>query len=218
MTAPALAQQQDQQDDRSRDAVIAALAVWLGSKLALGAVNLPQRLFDRLVALGLDPKAVRRAGYLGLSLPLPGRGPHGSPAHSAATTTVRKVKADEPELRAEYIVTAAERLSKAQRLGVYDAAARLETTYADQQRAAAQNRIKAAQKLDRVAARAQYLIWKTAGDARVEAECAALNGHVFTLDNLPKVKGRPVIPGAVHPRCRCDALPWSGSALPAITA
>jgi hypothetical protein len=219
VTAPAPAQQQDQQD-AVRDAVIAALALWLASKASLGAVYLPDLLFKRLVGLGLDGQSVRRAGWLGLSLPLPGRGPHGSPRHEAATTTVRKVKADEPELRAQYIVTAAERLSRAQQLGVYDAASRLESTYTDQQRAAAQNRIKAAQALDKAAtgSASPWLTWRTKHDNRVEAECAALEGRVFTLDNLPTVDGREVMPGAVHVRCRCSAQPWSGSALPAITA
>ena len=43
--------------------------------------------------------------------------------------------------------------------------------------------------------------WSTAGDDRVCARCAALEGKVFTLDEI-----EPVIP--LHPNCRCCALPY----------
>ena len=43
--------------------------------------------------------------------------------------------------------------------------------------------------------------WKTAGDDRVCSECAALEGRVFTLDEI-----EPMIP--LHPQCRCIALPY----------
>ena len=42
--------------------------------------------------------------------------------------------------------------------------------------------------------------WQTAGDERVCDECGALEGQVFTLDEI-----EPMIP--VHPMCRCMALP-----------
>ncbi len=43
--------------------------------------------------------------------------------------------------------------------------------------------------------------WKTAGDDRVCDLCAALEGKIFTLDEI-----EPMIP--LHPQCRCIALPW----------
>ena len=43
--------------------------------------------------------------------------------------------------------------------------------------------------------------WKTAGDDRVCKKCDALEGHVFTLDEI-----EPMIP--LHPLCRCIALPY----------
>jgi SPP1 gp7 family putative phage head morphogenesis protein len=43
--------------------------------------------------------------------------------------------------------------------------------------------------------------WKTAGDNRVCEECAALEGKIFTLDEI-----EPLIP--LHPQCRCIALPY----------
>ncbi len=42
--------------------------------------------------------------------------------------------------------------------------------------------------------------WLTAGDDRVCAECAALEGKIFTLDEIQNL-----IP--LHPNCRCIALP-----------
>lgn len=42
--------------------------------------------------------------------------------------------------------------------------------------------------------------FKTAGDAKVCSECAALEGQIFTLEEI-----LPMIP--VHPQCRCVALP-----------
>jgi len=43
--------------------------------------------------------------------------------------------------------------------------------------------------------------WKTAGDDRVCERCAALEGKIFTLDEI-----EPLIP--LHPQCRCIALPY----------
>jgi len=43
--------------------------------------------------------------------------------------------------------------------------------------------------------------WRTAGDFRVCEECEALEGEVFTLDEIENM-----IP--LHPNCRCIALPY----------
>ena len=43
--------------------------------------------------------------------------------------------------------------------------------------------------------------WKTAGDDRVCDKCSALEGKIFTLDEI-----EPMIP--LHPSCRCIALPY----------
>jgi SPP1 gp7 family putative phage head morphogenesis protein len=42
--------------------------------------------------------------------------------------------------------------------------------------------------------------WKTAGDDRVCEKCSAMEGKIFTLDEI-----EPLIP--LHPQCRCIALP-----------
>ena len=43
--------------------------------------------------------------------------------------------------------------------------------------------------------------WMTAGDDRVCPKCEALQGKIFTLDEIELL-----IP--LHPNCRCIALPW----------
>lgn len=43
--------------------------------------------------------------------------------------------------------------------------------------------------------------WLTAGDEKVCPLCAALEGRVFTLDEI-----EPMIP--LHPGCRCVSIPW----------
>ena len=43
--------------------------------------------------------------------------------------------------------------------------------------------------------------WMTAGDERVCTRCEALQGKIFTLDEI-----EPLIP--LHPQCRCIALPY----------
>jgi SPP1 gp7 family putative phage head morphogenesis protein len=240
MTAPGQGQQPPDQYTAAEIAVLAALAAYLATRLAVAAVFLPARLVGRLTALGLSARAVRDAGKLALEPPLTGRGRHGSPsptppgtpppspsgaypgsppgpgpgspagaypgrpAGSPMTSTARQAKADEPTMRAQYILTAAKRLTRAQTLDVYDQALRLEQTYLDQHRGAGQNRVKAAQALDQVAIKhGPWLRWQTAGDSRVGPECAALAGVLFTIDNLPGGQ----LPGAVHPACRCKAVP-----------
>lgn len=142
----------------------------------------------------------------------PGTGPEspagaypGTPAGSPMTSTARQAKADEPTMRAQYILTAAKRLTRAQTLDVYDQALRLEQTYLEQHRGAGQNRVKAAQALDEIAAKhGPWLQWIAVLDQRTTPDCRALNGRLFTIDNLPNGQ----IPGAVHPRCRCRAAPF----------
>ncbi|HXJ27404.1 MAG TPA: minor capsid protein, partial [Streptosporangiaceae bacterium] len=79
-------------------------------------------------------------------------------------------------------------------------------TYLDAHRAAGQNRVKAATAYDRAAAAAGpdgKLRWNAVMDERTTADCAALNGTLFTADKPPG----GLLPGAVHPRCRCTATP-----------
>lgn len=215
MTAPQPDPQQDQGLSPTEKAVIAALALYFASTAAVSAVRLPARLVAQLATLGLSTRAIRAAGRMTMAPALTGRGRHGSP--TTRTTTSRAVKADEPTMRAQYLLAAAKRLTQANTLGVYPQALRVEPTYLAAHRYAGQNRARAAATLDRVALTdGPYLKWMTKNDAKVEAECRALAGTIFTVDNLPTVKGISVMPGAVHPHCRCypvgaysrtDALP-----------
>jgi hypothetical protein len=200
--APPQQDQNDQQDQKNRrnpaeDAVIAALVAWFLLSVGASGLSLPARLVARLVSLGLSVRAVRAAGKLALKPASTGN------VVAFPTTTVRLVRDQEPTLRAQYLLNAAKRLTRALTLGTYEQATRLEDNYQRQYEAAAQNRVRAAIALDRVAVsnRGGWLIWRTQEDSRVESECRALAGRRFTLDNLPDGQ----LPGAVHPACRCFA-------------
>jgi SPP1 gp7 family putative phage head morphogenesis protein len=206
-TQPATQPQQDQndqQDQKNRrnpaeDAVIAALVAWFLVSAGASALSLPADLVARMVSLGLSARAVGAAAKLALK-PVPTGNVVVFP-----TSTVRAVKAAEPELRAQYLLNAAKRLTRALTLDVYPQATRLEAGYQQQYEQAAQNRVRAATALDQVAVsnRGGWLTWRTQEDSRVESECRALAGRRFTLDNLPDGQ----LPGAVHPHCRCFATP-----------
>lgn len=216
MTAPV--ETYDEQDEGlspAEAAVVAAVAVFLASTAAVAAVALPAALTARLVALGLTPRAVRAAGRIVMAPPLTGRRRHGSPADRSTTT--RAVGADEPEMRARYLLAAAKRLTKAAADGVFGPALRAERRHLEQHVEAGRNRARAAARLDQVAAKdGPWLVWHTQHDANVTADCAELDGTVFTVDNLPKGH----IPGAVHPKCRCFATGLAGpfAAQPTVSA
>jgi SPP1 gp7 family putative phage head morphogenesis protein len=203
VTSPFGEQQQGSQDqgrerNAAEDAVVAALAIWLLTRPFPG-LSLPTRLKRRLEGLDLTPRSIDDATDLTLSdarppLPTPG---------DLVTTSVGRVQREAPTLQARYLLAAAKRLTTAQTLNVYPAAERLERGYALQAASAAQNRVRAASALDRVAASSLdgLVRWVTAGDDRVDPECAVLEGTVFDVSNPPGGK----VPGSVHPRCRCTA-------------
>jgi len=206
--------QQDEQHTAEEAAVIAALVVFFASVAAVKATLLPARLVDKLVALGLEPRAVRAAGRLAMAPPLTGRGRYGSPTRTTgpATTTLRTVKAEEPLMRARYVLAASKRLTRAlllndrqakqepkstssgdeatpkSKVDLFVTAVRQEKVYLDQHRQAGQNRARAAAALDKAAAEAGpngKLRWTThpeKGD--VTPDCEELEGRLFTLDNL----------------------------------
>lgn len=212
MTAPLATEQTDGQPNytHAEEAAIALLALYLGSSDAVTAALLPERLVVTLTALGLQRRAVVAAGRLAMAPPLSGRGRYGSPSPDSSTTTmVRTVKAEEPLMRARYVLNAAKRLSKALLAGgsgLFPAALRVEATYMDQQRYAGQNRAKAAASYDRAAALAGpdgKLRWNAQHDGRVTPDCAALDGTLFAAGEPP----HGLLPGAVHARCRCFATP-----------
>jgi hypothetical protein len=147
-----------------------------------------------LAQLGIDRKAALQVGEMATVKSLSGRGRHGSPSDDS--TLVRRVASEEPHMRAMYVLAASRRLSSADR---FDDALSTENTYLMAHVRAGQNRRRAAKKVDGLGD--HVLVWRTAGDSKVEAACASLEGRLFTANTLPG----GAIPGAVTPRCRCHA-------------
>lgn len=213
MTSPARSPYQTDAGEQglspAEQVAVVALAAYLSTAMAASAVALPTVLVSRLAALGMSPRAAQAAGRLVLSEPLTGRTRWGSPGFPAVApkggapvSMVRLIAANEPTMRARYVLAAAKRLTRAALNGEYTAGLSRERKYMDAHRMAGQKRAQAARAYDRVARRATYLRWITAADERVDGQCAAREGSVWRVDN-------PIMPppGAVHARCRCRAVP-----------
>lgn len=212
MTSPQPLRPDQRQPDYTdaEQVVLTALTIFFASKLAVSAMLLPVRLAAKLTDLGLSSAAVRAAGRLVLAPPLTGRGRFGSPSPDAPFTTMsRQTKAEEPRMRAQFVLDSAKRITTASADDGPDSTAtavRVEATYLDAHRAAGQNRARAAAALDRAGAAAGpggKLRWVAVADERTTADCAALDGTLFAFDDPPG----GLIPGAVHARCRCSAVP-----------
>ena len=258
MTAPAAQSPAEQGLTPAEEAVIAAVAVFLASVVAVKAVMLPTRLVSRLASLGLSTRAIRVAGRLTLEPPLTGRGRWGSPTiptlggaapaqdawsrgatfvapagqspatPSAATpaspqatptavqgrravtpgkggspvSMARRMAADEPTMRARYLLNAAKRLTTAATRGEFTAGLRREQSYLAAHRRAGQKRAKVARAYDEVARRHEFLKWRAVLDRRTTPDCAALHNSIWHRDNPPFPP-----PGARHVHCRCIAVP-----------
>lgn len=184
-----------------------SLAAWFGSPAAINATRLPPDLIAELVALGISERAARKAGALALSVRLTGRSRYGSPAPYAGMPLTRRVAGEEPEMRARYVIAAARRLTEDDS----DAAVKREQNYLAMHVAAGRKRRAAAALVDVVASHSAtgFMRWNTQHDDRVDGTCRALEGRLFTIDNLPD----GLIPGAAHARCRCYATAWGGAPL-----
>lgn len=204
LMALARAKAATQTDQRQRRDVLPILIAWFGSKAAIGATQLPAEILAALVAAGFNRLAAGMAGEITLKHSLPGRTRSGSPGRTSEMSAAQQVAAEEPEMRAEFLLASADRLSEAVDSGTLEAATVKEERYVAQHVAAGKNRRKAAQKLDGLAAKSDYLIWRTVMDKNTTPDCAALNNRVF-LAAAP-----PGLPGAMHPKCRCTAEPTSG--------
>lgn len=197
----------------TEDAVVAALEAALLDGALVAGTAIPLYLLVRMRALGIDDHATKAAARLALSEPV-----HVPRRLRVLRTATAQVKAAEPGIRARYLLNAAKRISANLRLLTNDphaliTAIRDERRYLRQHFDAIRNRRRAARKVDEAALKSPWLQWVTAGDTRVEPECRALSGSLFTVDNPPTVDGRPVFPGAVHPHCRCRALPFGATPL-----
>lgn len=211
-SAPTVEQTDDRRDHAAEEAaVIAALAAWFATSTAIRAVALPAHLIAELVELGLPARAARAAGALALSVRLTGRSRHGAPAFSDGMPLTRLVAAEEPTMRAQYVVAAARRLALGATDDEFAAAKERDRRYLELHVAAGRKRRTAAAAVDEVAANSAtgFLRWSTQQDDRVTPDCALLEGRLFTVDNLPG----GAIPGAVHMRCRCYATAWGGAPL-----
>jgi hypothetical protein len=197
--------QQNQQLTRAEEAVVAAIAAYLATRRAVAAVRLPGALVGRLIALGLSQRAVREAGRMVMAPPLTGRTRWGSPAvpaPGAVVSAVRTVAADEPMMRARYLLNAAKRLTDAIVQGDFPAALKAERRYLDQHRAAGIGRRAGAAAVDAVAARSSgYLVW-VGGTC---PECKPLDGQVFRVGNMP-------LP-PLHPHCLIGSSRISAASL-----
>jgi hypothetical protein len=185
-----------------------SLAAWFGSPAAISADQLPTHLIAEMVGTGISYRAAREAGALGLSVRLTGRSRYGSPAPRDGMSLMRRTAGEEPEMRARYVMAAARRLTADDS----DAAMKREQNYLAMHVAAGRKRRAAAALVDVVASHSAtgFLRWNTMHDDRVDGRCAALDGRLFTIGNLPD---GGAIPGALHPRCRCYATAWGGAPL-----
>lgn len=225
MTAPAY-QQPDQRDDHTAEeaAIIAAIALWLASMAAIRATLLPPRLADMLVSIGAAPQAARVAGRMSLDVPMSGRSRWGapgptvdpiapgfSPIFSPEASVAKQAAAEEPSMRARYIVNAAKRLTESLLEGEFIDGIQAEKRNLVAHVQAGKNRAKAAAALDKAFAEAGpegKLRWTThpeRGD--VTPDCEALNGRIFSRDNpiIVETDEGPMTarPGMMHPHCHC---------------
>lgn len=230
------------------EAVIAAVALFLASVVAVKAITLPSVLVGRLTSLGLPARAVRAAAKLTMEPALTGRTRWGSPTAAdvspsstfglpsgfpvawsgssrpvlavldstdppseraraaikrfGPSTMVKRMAANEPTMRARYLLAAAKRLAKAAAEGRFTAALRREQAYLAAHRRAGQRRARVAREYDEAARGQQYMRYVAVMDARTTPDCAALNGSIWHVSNPPFPP-----PGARHVSCRCRAVP-----------
>lgn len=105
--------------------------------------------------------------------------------------------------RAHYLIAAAQRVSMAVQSGtpLKDAMAK-ERRHYDAHAAACARRTSVGQHLDQQAP-GTLRRWVTVMDERTTPECRAMHGQTFDLRQPPTIG----LPSAVHPLCRCTAVP-----------
>lgn len=198
-------------NQKKNTALLALLTAWFESNAALAATELPPDILAALTQVGLDQQAAGAIGRELLAKPMSGRNRHGSPSGYAGMPATRFVASQEPHLRAMYLLAALTRLTDARQEDHYPQAFTVEQNYLNAHVAAGRNRRRAAKKVDALAGDdGHLLVWRAVMDDRVDPTCAALNGRMFRASNPPD----GLLPGAVHPRCRCVAEPWGGMYIP----
>lgn len=197
--------------------MVGALATFLAEAAVTTVVALPPYLYVRLLRLGFRRDAIQAAATLTLRTPFFRRPQHGP---RTGGTAAAQVAAAEPEMRARYLINAARRITRDLRTVIpakpgerprtaqdrLRDALRRERRYWRMHVDAQRNRRTSAHAVDTATAQSPHWQWVTAGDARVEADCRRFAGRTFTIADPPRLNGRPVWPGAVHPHCRCTAV------------
>lgn len=183
---------QTQHGPLTQQAAIAALSVVLLSGLTAEQMsNVAEAL---LVPFGFSALAIGQVVNLTI-----GHVPDLQSAAAAGSAAEQMAKIAAPN-HALYLFNAAKRLS------ADPTSLASERRYFTQHLAAARGRREAATKADAAVLRfGAVLGWHTQEDELVDPECRQLAGTNFTLADPPHVHGRPVIPGTVHPSCRCFA-------------
>lgn len=190
-TDPVVAAQQ--QPGTATDAVTQALAVALGSGVSFAV--LAAAVVPLLTGLGVSATAAKAALALTLSAPMPTGAPSASLGFAQG-----QVRASVPTYRAAYLLSAARRIQAALHTHTLADAVAAEKRYFAAHLAAQANRKAAAKAVDAAAtAHGPLLGWYAVMDTRTSAECAAANGHNFTVTQRPAIGW----PGSVHPHCRC---------------
>lgn len=185
-----------------------ALTEWFASAQAVHASELPLDLVDGLVAFGISRKVARQVGEMVLANPMSGRTRHGAPQPTDGMTAMRRVASEEPRMRAQYVLAAAQRLTTASDISADEHSAMTnELRYLGMHVAAGRKRRVAARMADVVSKNgALLLIWRTQHDDRVDARCAILEGRLFRSGHPPG----GAYPGSVHLRCRCYPEAFNG--------
>jgi hypothetical protein len=205
MPAPATAQAQPQSrqrapsDQQLAEAVIAALAAYWTAKAITAALRAPFK------AAGISGAALSAVASLVASWPhevLEGTGP--ATRWAIRANLVR---------RAQFLVAASRRVqaaivsARSQGEPVMAAirdALMAEQKYMRQHVAASTQRIQAGSAVDGMAATYGNLLgWRAHLDERTSPGCRKADGSNFLATSPPVIEGRPSLPGAVHPSCRC---------------
>jgi hypothetical protein len=190
-------------DQQLAEAVIAALAAYYTAKAITRALRAPFK------AAGISGAALSAVAALVSSWPhepMEGTGP--ATRWSLRTNLTR---------RAQFFIAAARRVqaaivsARSQDQPVMAAirdALTAEQKYMRQHVAASTQRIQVGSAVDGMAATYGNLLgWRAHLDERTSPGCRKADGCNFLVTSPPVIEGRPSLPGAVHPACRCRPCP-----------
>jgi SPP1 gp7 family putative phage head morphogenesis protein len=115
----------------------------------------------------------------------------------------RAIASMESSYRAAYLVNASRRIMVSLKTGDLKRALSAEAGYFKMHLQATAKRKAVGKQVDaQVAIHGKTLGWKAVMDTRTSAECAAMDGENFSVDDPPVIGW----PGTVHLHCRCKAV------------